>query len=488
MDIAALGAAPPPDACCASAEISAGAGDAFAALLDEASATGEDTPSDPRTGKDDGEENFDELAALAMTSLLSIGVTVQPVIDAGNADEIAAAEIADTEITATDITGQAVVTDLTARAALVDVGTTSWQTTPSTTIGNDMGVDTSDAPVMIDTPAAATAPDTTAESAWSDAATTAAPIAGIEAADIEGSQDVTAASAGKAEAEVKPAARPSRSSKPSRSQPGQNTHKADALNADAVTASSPASVAQTIDAARTSAPTQQTADVRPSGSAAARFARALERAAAPAASEAASSAASTANANSGGSGQPSGGSTPDPAAQFSAASRQSAPNTMAFMVNGPMPLDTRAMAAAVAAATGHVDSAPVAIPERDVIAQLVQSMRVQFRDGIGEAVLKLNPEHLGSVQISLRIENGAIKATVQAEAPAVRQWLESQQETLRTSLADQGLRLERFVVEPDGERQTAPDDDAREQKEQRRRQQHRRQMSEKDHPIFEITV
>jgi flagellar hook-length control protein FliK len=160
---------------------------------------------------------------------------------------------------------------------------------------------------------------------------------------------------------------------------------------------------------------------------------------------------------------------------------------MAFTVNGPVPIDTRTMATAVAAATGQVDNAPVAIPERDVIAQLVQSLRVQFRDGIGEAVLKLKPEHLGSVQISLRVENGAIKATVQAEAPAVRQWLESQQDTLRTGLAEQGLRLERFVVEPDGERR--PTEDAHQQREQeQRRRQHQRRMSEQDHPVFEVTV
>ena len=38
--------------------------------------------------------------------------------------------------------------------------------------------------------------------------------------------------------------------------------------------------------------------------------------------------------------------------------------------------------------------------------QILQSLRLQFRDGIGEAVLKLKPEHLGSVAISLRIANG----------------------------------------------------------------------------------
>jgi flagellar hook-length control protein FliK len=112
-------------------------------------------------------------------------------------------------------------------------------------------------------------------------------------------------------------------------------------------------------------------------------------------------------------------------------------------------------------------------------------MRVQFRDGIGAAVVKLKPEHLGSVEISLKVENGAIKATVQAEVAAVRQWLESHQDTLRTSLAEQGLRLERFVVEPDGKRQTTGDDA---QPREHRRRQHRQRMSGKDHPVFEVTV
>jgi flagellar hook-length control protein FliK len=141
------------------------------------------------------------------------------------------------------------------------------------------------------------------------------------------------------------------------------------------------------------------------------------------------------------------------------------------------------------AASHAVEAASVTIPERDVVAQLVQSLRVQFRDGIGEAVVRLKPEHLGSVQISLTIENGAIRATVQAEVAAVRQWLESQQDTLRTNLAEQGLRLERFVVQPDGERQSRSDD--AQERELRRRHQRTRTsaaMSGKDHPVFEITV
>jgi len=113
----------------------------------------------------------------------------------------------------------------------------------------------------------------------------------------------------------------------------------------------------------------------------------------------------------------------------------------------------------------------------------VQSMRMQFRDGIGEAVLKLKPEHLGSVSISLRVENGGLKANVQADMPAVRQWLESQQDTLRSALSEHGLRLDRFDVEPDAQRQPADDQGQREQS--RKRQAQKREVEQ---PVFEVVV
>jgi len=87
---------------------------------------------------------------------------------------------------------------------------------------------------------------------------------------------------------------------------------------------------------------------------------------------------------------------------------------------------------------------------RQVSDQLIQSLRMQFRNGIGEAVLHLRPEHLGPVTVSLRVEAGQVSATVQAELPAVRQWLESQEAALREGLAQQGLDLGRLVVTPDG--------------------------------------
>src|SRR5262245_6670767 len=85
MDISALGAAPSPDTAGASADAPEGAADLFAAMLDEAAGTAGDSrePSDEQNA--DEEDAFDELAALAMTSLLSLPT---PVTDTVNGEAV----------------------------------------------------------------------------------------------------------------------------------------------------------------------------------------------------------------------------------------------------------------------------------------------------------------------------------------------------------------------------------------------------------------
>ncbi len=160
------------------------------------------------------------------------------------------------------------------------------------------------------------------------------------------------------------------------------------------------------------------------------------------------------------------------------------PTTSAFSVVAPAHHDSRVAGVIASSETSLLSGGPVAPREQDVAMQIVQSLRLQFRDGIGEAVLKLKPEHLGSVAISLRVENGGIKANVQADMPAVRQWLESQQDTLRSALAEHGLRLDRFDVEPDGQRQ-ASHEDPRERSPRKRQPQRGPQG---DQPVFEVVV
>jgi flagellar hook-length control protein FliK len=316
--------------------------------------------------------------------------------------------------------------------------------------------------------------------------------AGIVEPNVDTPRETTAP-AGKTNAGTAPAMKTGRGSKPSRAENGKATHAA-AGNADVAQAIAGAATQRPNAETRVAARGESNVETLPTATTAARFARALERAAALTSNEP-GSAATAAAATSSGSGQqsPFGDESAERAMQSFTVPRYNS-GGVSFTVAAPTTLDVRMLANAVDAATHAVETSPVVIPERDVIAQLVQSLRVQFRDGIGEAVVKLKPEHLGSVQVSLKIENGAIKATVQAEVAAVRQWLESQQDTLRTGLLEQGLRLERFVVErpavdSEGERQATPDD--AQQREQRGRQQHQRRraaMSGTEQPLFEVTV
>lgn len=114
-----------------------------------------------------------------------------------------------------------------------------------------------------------------------------------------------------------------------------------------------------------------------------------------------------------------------------------------------MPTSTAAVAgtgrtAAVSAAT------PVSTISGEVASelhgQIVQGMRMQVTANGGDAQIRLRPEYLGDLAISLKIENGAVTARLAASSAEVRQWIEANEPLLRQSLAQQDLRLEKLVV------------------------------------------
>jgi hypothetical protein len=94
---------------------------------------------------------------------------------------------------------------------------------------------------------------------------------------------------------------------------------------------------------------------------------------------------------------------------------------------------------------------------RETSESIIQSLRVQYQRGGGDAVVHIKPEHLGPVSVSLRVENGSVTAVVNAENPAVAEWLKANEHLLRDGLASSGLHLERFAVKRDGQ----PPDDGR---------------------------
>lgn len=87
--------------------------------------------------------------------------------------------------------------------------------------------------------------------------------------------------------------------------------------------------------------------------------------------------------------------------------------------------------------------------------QIVRSIRMQWSGGLGEARVSLKPEFLGEVTASINVERGVVTATLHADTPEVRAFMESHAATLRDALVEHGLRLDRLeVAEPERDAQT----------------------------------
>jgi flagellar hook-length control protein FliK len=101
-------------------------------------------------------------------------------------------------------------------------------------------------------------------------------------------------------------------------------------------------------------------------------------------------------------------------------------------------------------------AAPAAAPDRAALAapelspktpdQIVQSIRLLWSRGAGEAQIRLEPRAFGELTVSVRVEHGQVVARLQAESPAVREWLQNNHSMLRHGLAEQNLALERLDI------------------------------------------
>jgi len=108
---------------------------------------------------------------------------------------------------------------------------------------------------------------------------------------------------------------------------------------------------------------------------------------------------------------------------------------------------------------GRSDFAPPGqFADAEVGQQILQGLRVQWRTGAGEARIHLQPDHLGAVDVALRVSDGEVRAVVRAESPAVQEWIARHRDDLKAALDAQGLTLEELdvVVDPDDRRRRAP--------------------------------
>ena len=116
-----------------------------------------------------------------------------------------------------------------------------------------------------------------------------------------------------------------------------------------------------------------------------------------------------------------------------------------------------ASAQAALAASGE-PVATAAPPEQDPVAspavrsQIVRAAVLSWRNGVGEAHVRLEPGSLGTVTVALRIEQGVVTARLSSDVAAVRDSINAHEQELRLGLASHGLDLDRLVVTDDAGR------------------------------------
>lgn len=85
----------------------------------------------------------------------------------------------------------------------------------------------------------------------------------------------------------------------------------------------------------------------------------------------------------------------------------------------------------------------------EVVQRFARQFALRQTEGETEARLLLSPPTLGSVKLTLRMEDGVLTGSAVAETAAARHLLQTHLPELQAALADQGLTLGRFDVSSD---------------------------------------
>ena len=123
-------------------------------------------------------------------------------------------------------------------------------------------------------------------------------------------------------------------------------------------------------------------------------------------------------------------------------------------------------------------------PDVRNLQSMVRTVRLFTSSGVSEARLQLEPDHLGPVALTVRVEQGTVSAHFRAETPAAQRWIETHQHELRSGLREQGLEVKDVVVttDPDARR------DRRQEAQPTRTPRGRRAQTGADAPRFEVVV
>lgn len=85
------------------------------------------------------------------------------------------------------------------------------------------------------------------------------------------------------------------------------------------------------------------------------------------------------------------------------------------------------------------------VKEADIVNQVIDSVKLMASRELTSMEVMLNPEHLGSVHITVTARNGIVSAQIAAQNEQVKTALENQMVTLREQFESQGLKV--YAVE-----------------------------------------
>lgn len=117
---------------------------------------------------------------------------------------------------------------------------------------------------------------------------------------------------------------------------------------------------------------------------------------------------------------------------------------------------------AVAPAPGPAPRIENTLPQQDapparpaepeqVLRQVTRFVKVALDGKRSEVRLMLSPEHLGPVAVRLTLSEGAVRASLTAQNPQVREVLEANIQDLRLRMADHGFKVEQVQVTVGGD-------------------------------------
>ena len=82
------------------------------------------------------------------------------------------------------------------------------------------------------------------------------------------------------------------------------------------------------------------------------------------------------------------------------------------------------------------------VKEADIVNQVIDSVKLMASRELTSMEVMLNPEHLGSVHITVTARNGIVSAQIAAQNEQVKTALENQMVTLREQFESQGLKVD----------------------------------------------